>query len=88
MLVGPLPWKKSGRETWQRVSRSNEEEQEEESKGKRRKGKIYRLEIISDTHKRSASKSLRCLVLNTGHRGPNRFKTKLMGKQSKGESTS
>lgn len=24
MLVGPLPWKKSGRETWQKVSRSSE----------------------------------------------------------------
>ena len=27
MLVGPLPWKKSGRETWQRVSRSSEGEE-------------------------------------------------------------
>lgn len=31
---------------------------EEEGKGERRKGKSYRLEIISDTQKRSVSKSL------------------------------
>lgn len=44
MLVGPLPWKKSGRKTWQRVSRRNRTEEEVrslvvgEGKGARGKG--------------------------------------------------
>lgn len=54
MLVGPLPWKKSGRETWQKVSRSSRkggrELRESKGEGIGRKGQSYIVEIISNIY--------------------------------------
>lgn len=64
MLVGPLPWKKSGRETWQKVSMGNGmgegglREGREEGRVKATKWKSFKF-----THKMVKSTCLKWLLL-------------------------
>lgn len=79
MLVGPLPWKKSGRETWQKVSMGNGMGEEGLRKGGRREGSKLQSGNHLFTHKMVKSTCLKWLLLldlTHRHTGPtDLFKT-------------